>query len=373
MYNSVSKRDGILGIGWTNSFSFLLTETPTGMSVMSDDGFIFEFTRGTNNTYFAPAGTDVSLERRADSYVFTLYDKSTYTFNSYNQLTSIRFINGDVIQLEYTGGLMTRVSNAAGYMSFSYSGGRIASIADNNHRTVFYEYDAGNLVRFTNSDGNSLIFAYDDSHNLVEIVDFNGITYLRNRFDENNRVIEQYLADQGTLYYTFDTENSRTIFTDADGNEHTYYIGESGRISRLTDSDGETSQIFTDGRLISRTDYMGNTMTFGYDRAGNVTQKTYPDGTTELFEYNDMRLVTRYTARDGAVTLNEFDQNGNLTRTTDPNGNVRESTFDSNNNMLTSRDATGAVTSFTYDSRGNRTSMIDALGNVWTYTYEMKA
>ena len=61
-YNSVNKRDGILGVGWSNSFNFLLTETPTGMSVMSNDGFIFKFTRGTNNTYFAPAGTDVSFE-----------------------------------------------------------------------------------------------------------------------------------------------------------------------------------------------------------------------------------------------------------------------------------------------------------------------
>jgi len=369
-YNSVNKMDGISGVGWTNSFSFLLTETPTGMSVMSDDGFIFEFTRD-GNTYSAPAGTDVSLVRRANSYIFTLFDKSTYTFNSDKQLTSIEFINGDVIQLEYTDGLMTRASNAAGYMSFSYSDGRIATITDNNLRSVSYEYDGdGNLVQFTNADGNSLIFVYDDNHNLVEIADFNGLTYLRNRFDDYNRVIEQYLADQGTFYFAYDTENSRTTFTDADGNEHIYYFDESGRITRLIDPDGETSQIFADGRLISRTDYMGHTMTFEYDHAGNVTKKTYPDGTTELFEYNEKRLVTRHTARDGAVTLNEFDRNGNLTRTTDPNGSVREFTFDSDNNMLTSRDATGAVTSFTYDSRGNRTSMTDAMGNVWTYAYD---
>ena len=128
---------------------------------------------------------------------------------------------------------------------------------------MLYGYDSrGNLAQFTNSDKNSLNYTYDQNHNLVEIVNFNGDTYLKNRFDSQNRTVEQYIAGQGTSYFAYFDEQMKTVFTDAAGNEHIYHYNESGMITRLIDPDGETSQVFENGRLVSRTDYMGNTKTF---------------------------------------------------------------------------------------------------------------
>jgi len=254
-YNSANKRDGVSGAGWSNSFGCALSETPAGASVTADDGYTYNFIRNSGGVYTAPEGTDAALNETADGFVFTLYDKTEYIFDGGDKLISIKYANGDKTLFEYTDGMMTKASNNAGFMAFTYTDGHLASITDNIGRTVSYEYDSNNnLVKFTNADNDKICYTYDDRHNLLEVSDFNGNTYLKNKYGDSGRVTEQYLADQGTGYFTYDTAGKNTVFTDAKGNIHTYYYDDNNKITKAADADGEAGQVFENGRLISKTD-----------------------------------------------------------------------------------------------------------------------
>jgi YD repeat-containing protein len=103
--------------------------------------------------------------------------------------------------ITYDGTLLIRAENRAGVMHFEYDGRFITKISDDFGRSVHYEYDSQNRpVIFTNADGNTLEFTYDWDNNLLEVQNFNGKVYMRNRF-VLGQAIEQYLPDQGNGQY----------------------------------------------------------------------------------------------------------------------------------------------------------------------------
>ena len=53
--------------------------------------------------------------------------------------------------------------------------------------------------------------------------DFNGDTYLRSTYDASGRVSGQYMAGQGTSYFTYDFVNRVNTCTDPRGAETRYH------------------------------------------------------------------------------------------------------------------------------------------------------
>ena len=369
-YNSLSKANSAMSVGWRHSFLYELRTDGNITTVILPNGFEYFFTR--LSTGYAPLNAAyVRLEPFGTGYVFIKHNSARIVFDANGNVAQITDANGNITALTHTNGLLQSVTNMAGTLTFTHTNGRISSIHDNHGRTVSYEHDAdGNLIQFTNPDGNYLSFVYDDNHNLVELTDFNGNTFMHNTF-ENGKVIRQYIQGQGTFYFDFDPANRVTTFTDQNGAVSRHYYDAHYRITRRVDEDGEFAQEFRDGLLMWSRDFLGNTTRFDYDRYGNLTRITYHDGTTETFEHNANRMVTRATARDGAVTTFTYDNRNNLLSITDPLGGVISFTYDNNNNMLTFTDAMGGTTVFTYDINGNRLSATDPLGNTTSFAYDI--
>ena len=99
------------------------------------------------------------------------------------------------------------------------------------------------------------------------------------------------------------------------------------------------------GRLATSTDENGNVISYGYDKAGNLTLLTYPGGKTVAYTYDaNNRLAT---VKDWAARLTHYtyDFNGRLVLTTFPNATIETRTYDLSGKLttITDKDAKGNV------------------------------
>lgn len=193
-------------------------------------------------------------------------------------------------------------------------------------------------------------------------------------------------------------KNSDGTFTLSERDGLIQNFEQSGRIVSRIDRNGATMTFsYSNGHLSGVTDSAGRTATFSYDENSLLTSITDPKGNVYAFGYEDMDLVS-VANPDGGQWLYTYDEDGFMLTKTDPEGNYVTYTYDAFHRVLNSTDPSGlnrglnyAVpvdgfqytmsTTFkekdggewttTYDtSTGTLTSKTDPLGNVTSYTYD---
>ena len=208
------------------------------------------------------------------------------------------------------------------------------------------------------------------------------------------------------------TLTSGANVTDSLGNTSSYQGAMVGGSWRMTTSQGSGCSTCTVrgavsitydayGDVYSKTDPMGNTMTYTYNGANDMTSQTSPvDSThsaTTSYTYNNLGEVLTMTDALGNVTTNTYDAKGNLTSVTtpapngstaasvtqfaynslgelttitDPLNHVTTLTYTAAGLVATIADAQNHVTTYGYDVHGNRTSITDANSKTTTFTYD---
>ncbi|MBS0522228.1 MAG: hypothetical protein JSS04_01230, partial [Proteobacteria bacterium] len=117
------------------------------------------------------------------------------------------------------------------------------------------------------------------------------------------------------------------------------------------------------------TDSEGWTITYDYDAADRITNKTYPDGTTETYGYTLLDLVS-YTDREGRQWTYAYDANRRLTSVTDPAGKQTQYGYNQRGQITSLTDPQTNVTQWSYDVQGRLTSKQYPDTSTVTYTYE---
>jgi YD repeat-containing protein len=140
--------------------------------------------------------------------------------------------------------------------------------------------------------------------------------------------LEPHLIDPGAGPITF---------IDADGTHHVFgqnpsggYIAADGVYLDLvknadgtyviTQMDGTKINFYSDGWINNVVDTNGNTLTFTYDTAGNLTTLTDPTGRKTTFTYGTNGYVSSITDPANHTVNFSYDTNGNLTTVTDAAG-----------------------------------------------------
>lgn len=388
---------GVLGYGWTHSYSMSLYEdTATGaVTVAQESGSTVAFARN-GSSYKAPGRVLATMTKNGDgTFTFVRRKTDTFTFSAAGRLLAQTDGNGETTSLAYNAaGRLASVTDPAGRaLSLSYdTAGRLASVADPGGRTVRYSYDqAGNLATVTDAGGGLTVFTYDAGHLILTVTRPNhGV--VTNTYDSAGRVVAQV-----------DPVGRRTAFSYA-GDP---YSAEGGSTTIALPGNEINVDTYIHGSLVARTRGLGTTdqgtWQFGYDpvtlrRAWAID----PTGALSLSTYDaDGNLVSE-TDPLGRVTSHTYDALGNETSTTDAMGVTAESSYDSAGNLtststayvvggaLTEQQTTyvrsdaahrGDVTeiidprgkswSFTHDSKGNLTGEEDPLGNLTTFTYDV--
>jgi RHS repeat-associated protein len=94
-------------------------------------------------------------------------------------------------------------------------------------------------------------------------------------------------------------------------------------------------------RVVSYTDAGGNTISYGYDAAGNLNQVAYPDGRRVSYTYDAANRLTQIRDWSDRVTRYSYDSDGRVTAIAFPNGASRGMEYDAAGRLVRRRDLDG--------------------------------
>lgn len=146
-----------------------------------------------------------------------------------------------------------------------------------NHSDELIVYDGGDVV-YNNTDGKHIYVSYDATEGyqyppgmtftLVQTAigyEIHNKDLSKIYFDANGRLVSKADPDGNTLSFAYDAEGHLSTITDDLGRSLTFIVGANGKITRVTDFTGRYCEYAYSGDdLISFTDLEGNTTTFEY-------------------------------------------------------------------------------------------------------------
>jgi RHS repeat-associated protein len=257
-----------------------------------------------------------------------------------------------------------------------------------------YGYDAaGNLASRTDPKGHQTTWTYDLDRRMTARTTPVGSWNTTYDANSNTKTVETPAgsatgtAGDGMITYGYDRMSRLTSVNYSDSTpdvSRTYDLA--GRPATMTDGAGGTVTYTHDNadRLtaISRSGAsagLNGTLEYSYDNADNITGRTYPDSTTVAQTFDDDgRLAT--VASGGQTTTFGYDAAGNITTVTLPSGNghVATRTFDRASRLTTVENAkAGTILSkfaWTLDAASNPTKAQTTRGGSDTYdAYEYDA
>jgi YD repeat-containing protein len=288
--------------------------------------------------------------------------RETETFDGQGRLASIADQSGNVTTLQYSGKLLTKVTDPFGRsLTFSYGGLRpkIATITDPQGGVYTYAYSGEQVAQVTYPDGTTRSYLYVSSgvasngvynFNLLSgIVDGNNVRLTTYLYDANGKAYSSEWAG-GVNKYTV----SGNAVTDPLGRVKTYTLGGINGVRTLYDVSQPSATTSYPGTVVEN---------FRYDAKANLTLYTNPRGisTTRVFD----------TTRDLETSRTESSNSLPRTTTTTWHPTFRLPATIAEPVRINGVNGT-KTTSFGYDSVGNLTQRVVTTPSgtrTWTWTY----
>ena len=279
-YNSQDGRPNRVGSGWQFDYgSFTQRYADGSATVTLGDGRTFYY-RHTGSGFQTPAGAFMDLtEPEPGRLLLTAANTSTWTFvqdpdTGRGRLVSLTDRQGNVTTIGYDESAgaefvaMRAITDQAGQTVAvsTDDDGRITSFTHPDGRVWRLAYTSqGDLVEITDARGLTRGATYDDRHRLLTATGADGVTFLTNTYDDQDRVTRQVDARGGARAFAYDP--GRTTLTDALGRQTVYDFDGQGRVTRVSDSLGLVEELTYDGdnNVTRRTDGNGDTRTTTYD------------------------------------------------------------------------------------------------------------
>ena len=199
---------------------------------------------------------------------------------------------------------------------------------------------------------------------------------IRNVYDANGNLIEQYDKNHNKWSYSYDANNRMIASIDPLEYVTTYEYNGNGQQTRTVSPEGAVtiSEYDEMGRLSSSTDPEGNETTYEYDNLGQLIQVNYADGTPIVSrtsnEYYPNGWLKTTTAQDYGITSYQYNKNGQVRYITDANSGVTEYEYDELGRTISLTDAGNGKTEYEYDANGNLRYLTDAEGGITEYRYD---
>ncbi len=393
-YFSNSSYESVFGIGWHHSFDIKVNFSNSfDWFVQYPDGHNEHFVPYKNgetrslypgnydSLYYTSSGSTLT------SFTLQKKDGIKWYFDGNGLITSIVDLNGNAAAFNYTSGKLEEVILPGGrQLQFLYNAfNKVSSVVDNSGRTIYYYYDpTGHYLDSTRIANSTTSFKYG-TYGMTEVYDPRGHKIVKNNYNVQAQVYEQYNADNKKTTFLYDVpalgqttvidplNNSKVVthdnkfrcievkdelnavnkygyssnntldtITDAKGFKTiTQYDFKGNRIKTINARgyyDSLEYNSFSQPLLVK--DKEGNLYKFTYDAANNPIQEILPTGDTIKKQYNSQGLDTIVTDPRGYKIRKNYNSKGDLLQTITPT----------------------SVTSFTYDAVGRPVEIIDSYG-----------
>ncbi|MBO6025797.1 MAG: S-layer homology domain-containing protein [Bacteroidales bacterium] len=269
------------------------------------------------------------------------------SFNDQNDIESYTDPNGNTTHFEYdNNGNLTKIIDAM------------------NHSTTMVNNSHGVPTQITDVNGNAITFQYNSYGNIqqVSIPSLN----LNNTmaFDDVSRTVSitDYAGHQTT--YTYDNNDNVLAVTDALNNTTTYTFDSNDNLTQITNAlDKSTNMTYDNNDFLSSVSFQGYTKSFTYNKNGSLKSYTTPNGHTFNYTYSDAGDLTS----NGYATFS-YDNKGQLASVT-KDGKAITYTYDAFSRPV-SVTYDGMTVSYTYDNNSNVKTIVYPGNKTVTYTYD---
>lgn len=380
-YDSQLTRVGAMGRGWTYAYSDALVVEPNSkVTWRTSQGasVVFPFDSGT--TWKVPYANSARLTQSIDgSFTVTTEDKWSLAFTSAGVFTAATDRNGRVFNVgRDSAGRVASVSASGRSLTYAYgTTGLLTSITARSAsltRQTTFTYSGGRLASVKKPDSSTTLYAYDAGGRLVSMRNSATSTpQLMLTYGSDGRVASQKDGNGNVTTFGWDASTSTATMTDPRG--------------------GQWKDVYDRGWLVKQVDPTGVETLFDYTNAGQLFRIRGPLGQEEIFNWDTSgRLVKRFNAAGNAVssaysstnreptsvvdfggrtTAFGYDANRNLTTVTPPITSAKTTTGYASDtfDVTTFKDPTQQTTSFTSDpATGDPRSVTTPLGNKTTMT-----
>lgn len=238
---------------------------------------------------------------------------------------------------------------------------------------------------------------YNTQGNLTQKIDATGritqYNYASNGIDLITVTQKDATQTQILASYTYNAKHQPLSFTDQSGHTTRYQYNASGQLIQSMNGLGEVTQYIynsqgyltqvinqrnqtqasysydTMGRVASKTDSEGYTISYQYDALNRLIKTSYPDGSQETLTWNKLDIIAQ-TNRLGQTTHYSYDANRNRTSETAPNGDITRYGYDASGRLISLTDANGNTTTWQRDIQGRITRKTYPSGKHISYQYD---
>ncbi|HTX21666.1 MAG TPA: RHS repeat-associated core domain-containing protein, partial [Candidatus Aquilonibacter sp.] len=321
---------------WGHPTNVISTYSVNGTILLRTNSYIYSTNGIDLLASIGPDGvTDASYAYDTNHQVLfmtnALGEVTCYTYNTYEQPTSIIQPNGLVTTNIYGSDGFLAQQIVIGYStnSYTYTNGLVYTHTDERGLTTTNTWDALNrLVKVSYPDGTFTSYIYSNL-DLVETVDRLGFH----------------------TYYGYNPIEQKIAETNALGNVTRYNYCQCGALESIEDA-------------------LDNVTYFTHDNQGNLTQTTYPDGYTVDNTYNLLRQLITTTDSGGMSVTNTYNNQGLLTASRNNAGLVKSLTYDVDDRITNAVDDNDVSVNMTYDNLDRLLTRSYPDGGVekWGYT-----
>jgi RHS repeat-associated protein len=374
------------------------------LSVTMEDGRLVVFPLlYYGESYYHPQEKILLRRKQNGHFLLEDYDHSLYYhFNHQQQpqswqLSFIENYSGHRIQLHYTGGYLSAITDSAGRQLLLKldKKHRISSV-EVNHRAVqqilvSYQYnDDGDMIGISDALNQSVTIEYKD-HLMVKKTDRNGQNFYW-EYDAQQRCVHTW-GDGGILEGFIEYHKGYNLVTNSVGETTTYYFDENNLCVQETDHYGNHTytEYTEDFDVYREIDEAGNITGYAYDERhrlkeqmdpdGSIIQYHYnehnqvelvifPNGSSETYGYDAMRRLTFINRANGLSLSYEYNVEGQMEAIIQKGSIKTQLVYDEDDNLCAMQLPDGTTATWKYDALGRCIQTSNAAGEVRFLEYD---
>jgi len=349
---------GPFGWGWGSNLFMSLSSDPNSgiVTITQENGSTVAFVP-SNGTYSPARDVPAALVKNGDgTWTFTRQGNQVYTFGSSGKLTKAQDLNAVNATTPYA--TSYAYNNTTG-CPFSQST-CLSSVTDPGGRSLNVTWTGGVITQISDPAGSrSITYNYDSLYNLTSVVDIAGGT--------TAFTYDPTAATADHLLRTMRLPNCYAAGNSCDGGKGIQNTYDSlGRVTQQTDNLGRVTGYSYSASTNGLTVTITAPAVSPNCSSGCQTQEVYAGGL--------LQSVTYGLGTSSAATWQyQYDPRGvGVTKVTDPNGHSQTAAYDSRGNRLSATDALGHAWSWTYNSLNEPLTITDAMATpeVTTNTYD---
>ena len=311
----VNERFSAFGAGWGVNGLQHLVEFDEGVVLIDGDGTEVTFRSDGGSGFESPDGDFSTLVRLPDMrYQRTLPDQTVFEFDATGRLTGHTDRNGNITTFSYNPeGNLQSITDPVGLVTgFEYSGGLLSRITDPANRETLFTHDVQNNLRaIQDPDNTQRQFEYDGLHRMVAEVDKRGLRETT-EYSPAGRVARSIRRD-GSVINLLPAQSDRkpglptASVQDPIGNVTTYILDQAGQTIGIVDGEGPGPQFVRNenNQITKFLDPRGFETRREYDAFGNTTliddtQPSPPSGAINVVE-TGWQLTREIPFSDGSA------------------------------------------------------------------------